>query len=246
MLESACDESVTLACAVGASWLGDPKNADALEGGQDVRARFEIKLACLSGQSDACYQIGLAFYEGRDSFPRDRKRAVQAYGRACDLGDSSACNNLGDALAYGEGASRDVERAAAFFDKSCHLGVPLGCANLGYMLEHGEGVGRDLARAGALYRDACMSGEVYGCLHAELLAAEAHGAPVEPSRALAHWSAACERQRSAQGCAFLGLLYEDGPDGLARDEAKSRVAMKRACALGSSYACQWAKFHVED
>jgi hypothetical protein len=36
-------------------------------------------------------------------------------------------------------------------------------------------------------------------------------------------------------------MYEDGPDGQARDGAKSQEAMKRACDLGSRRACDWLK-----
>ena len=39
----------------------------------------------------------------------------------------------------------------------------------------------------------------------------------------------------------MGLIYEDGPDGLARDEDKSQRAMTRACELGEQRACDWMR-----
>lgn len=246
LLEQSCDGGFVIACAVGASWLADASHASEVASPAETRARFEIKQACLSGQADDCYELGLSYYLGRESFAADRARAANAYGRACDLGDTRACNNLGDALAYGEGVSRDVKRASELFERACHRGEALACANLGYMVEHGEGVGLDVRRARSLYRDACQTGEVYGCLHSAMRAAVDAGAPSDPVGALDHWRRGCDRDRNAQSCAFVGLLYEDGPDGVARDEAKSHTAMSRACELGDRRACEWLKARGED
>lgn len=246
MLLHGCDGGVAMACAVIARWLGAGNNAHDVEDAQPLLARVEAEHTCLGGQADACFQVGVLFYYGRDSFPRDRARASRSFVRGCDLGDARACNNVGDALAYGDGVGRDVEGAAAAFLKACRLGEALGCANLGYMAEYGEGIARDVARARALYRQACRAGDTYGCLHVELLAAEDAGAPREPMRALAHWLRACERGRDARACAFAGVMYEDGPDGVARDETKSLQAMARACELGENRACDWVKSHSAD
>jgi TPR repeat protein len=246
LIEQSCDGGFVIACAAGSAWLAEATHASEVESATEMRARLEAKLACLSGQADDCYQLGLSYYYGRESFPPDRARAVQAYERACRLGDARACNNLGDALDYGEGVERDVARAAELFVRACHGGEALACANLGYMAEHGEGVARDVRRARDLYRAACTTGEVYGCLHSAMLVAVEAGAPSDPAGALAHWQGECDRGRNAQSCAFVGLLYEDGPDGRARDEAKSDAAMSRACKLGDRRACEWLKARVEE
>jgi TPR repeat protein len=245
MLLRACDGGVAMACGVAARWLGEGSHASDVPGAQQLLARLEGERTCLAGQAESCFQIGVLFYYGRDAFPRDRASSSRAFSRGCDLGDSRACNNLGDAMAYGDGLGRDVEGAASSFLKACRLGEPLGCANLGYMVEHGEGVARDMRRARGLYRDACTAGDVYGCLHLDLLAAEDAGAPRDPDRALEHWRHACEQGRIARACAFVGVMYEDGPDGVARDEEKSMQAMSRACDLGDSRACEWVKSHPD-
>lgn len=243
MLVRACDAGVSLACATAVRWLDSPTHARAWKEPLELRARLETERACLAGEpGEPCYEAGRCFYFGRSAFPRDRARAAEAYERGCNFGDSRACNNLGDALAYGEGIERDLSRAAAIFERACHLGEDLGCANLGHLFERGHGVARDRGRARDLFRAACASGEVYGCLHAEMLAAEDAGAPRDPDRALAHWRRACLAS-DARACALLGLIYEDGPDDLARDTDKSMEAMNRGCRLGDAYACQWVKDH---
>jgi TPR repeat protein len=65
------------------------------------------------------------------------------------------------------------------------------------------------------------------------------------SRRLARWTAACSR-RGASACAFVGMLYEDGGEGVARDEARSLEWMQRACDLGEARACEWIKSRPEE
>ena len=239
LLARACDGGVALACVVAVRSLGTGDDADAV----DLRARLESEHACLVGEAEACYEVGLLYYSGHNALARDRSRAVEAYERGCRLGAAQACNNLGDALAYGDGVGRDVVQSAAMFDKACRKGEALGCANWGQMFERGEGVARDRAQARDLYRRACASGEVYGCLHAEMLAAQDAGAPRDPEGALVYWRRACGR-RDARACAYVGIIYEDGPDGLARDADKSLEAMRQACRLGEGRACEWMKDHT--
>ncbi|MGH7440709.1 MAG: hypothetical protein ACRENE_33875, partial [Polyangiaceae bacterium] len=62
----------------------------------------------------------------------------------------------------------------------------------------------------------------------------------------ARWVRACEKDRDARACAFVGLIYDDGPDGFARDEARSQAAMSRACELGEPQACDWVRMHSDD
>jgi TPR repeat protein len=80
-------------------------------------------------------------------------------------------------------------------------------------------------------------------MHADMIA-------IDPSskvlgRRYARWSAACARG-DADACAFVGMLLEDGGDGLARDDAKSLEWMQRSCDSGSTRACDWVKSRPED
>ncbi len=251
MLERGCEGGSSLACATGAAWLGDPLHARDVADAEARRERLELQQGCLSAQGEACYRAGLAQYASGD-----RGRAVDAYRRGCALGDSRACNNLGDALVYGEGVERDVAEGTALFARACRLGEALGCANLGQVIERGASTSQELAKgrravlhadaalaqAGALYRDACAAGEVYGCLHAEM--SSARGASAPGPALLARWQRACDAGRDARACAFAGVLYEDGPDGVTRDPARSERAMRRACELGESRACDWLESHA--
>jgi len=239
MLVRACDEGVAMACAVGAHWAGEPLNANDTPDAAGLLARLEAQRTCLLGQGDACFQVGLLFYFGREAYPRDRARAATAFARGCDAGDARACSALGRSLALADGVARAPERAAIVLAKACKFGEGLGCSTLGLLSERGDGVPRDVARARALYRDGCIAGDIYGCLHADMLDSDA------ASRRYARWTAACARG-SAAACAFVGMLCRDGGDGVTRDDARSLEWMQRACDLGESRACEWIKSRPED
>ena len=243
MLARGCDGGVQAACMVAIRWLADERHASSVHAGQALRARLDGEISCLSGSIDDCTNLGQAYYAGREPYPHDLARSAAAYQRACDLGGAVACSNLGDAYEYGESLPRDLVRAAALYERACHAGAAIGCANLGHLVEHGEGTTRDAARARTLYREGCVRGDVYGCLHLQLMAAEDAGAPRDPQRSLEHWRRACDA-RDARACAFVGVIYEDGPDGFARDEAKSLQAMGKACSLGFRAGCDWVQSHA--
>lgn len=240
LLDRACGEGVVLACRVAVRWLADAGHAQDVKDGPELRKRLDQDLDCLTGSGDLCAEAGLAYSRGREGYPRDLARSAAAYGRGCMLGQRIACNNLGDAYEYGSGVRRDLTRAGELYDCACRLGEPLGCANLGHLLENGEGTLRDVARARALYRDACAGGDEYGCFHEQMSAVESPSTRDEVRRALEKWQRQCD-QRSARACAFVGLLYEDGSDGFARDEDRSIRAMTRACDLGEKLACVWVR-----
>jgi TPR repeat protein len=245
MLSQGCDAGFVLACSAALRWLGDPSHKTDAEDLGELHTRLESENGCWSGQAELCTQVARSYHVGGDGVARDLPQAMRLYARGCDLGERVACSELGVALTYGEGIARDLERAVALYDRSCRLGFPLGCANLGFMLEHGQGVARDEARAQTLYRESCAAGESYACRHAEMLAAEPRDVPREGDPALRYWQRRCER-RDARACAFVSLLYLDGPDGFARDEAKSAEMLSRACELGYARACEWQRELQQD
>jgi hypothetical protein len=238
MLLSACYAGFELDCEVAKEWLSAPGLASKVAHPEDIGVRVELQHRCLTGAADSCYQLARLAAETAQGLAADLELATASYERGCRLGLADACNDFGDALAYGRGVARDRSRSAANFERACRLGEPLGCANLGYMVEHGYGVPEGRARARGLYGIACVAGLPYGCLHAAMMDAPQRGAPIDPNAALDRWTTECGKG-DATACSFIGVLWEDGPDGEARDEQKSQAAMNRACALGSRLACEW-------
>jgi TPR repeat protein len=250
-LLKACEGGVKLACTVGMRTmdkLGNRRGGDATPDTtpvpQELRDIFAGQYQCLAGEAETCATIAGSFHYGRNGFPRDLAKADAAYTRGCALGNALSCNNLADALYYGDGAPRDTARACQIYDRACRLGEALGCGNFGFCFERGDGVAHDIARARELYRQSCSANQVYSCLHLEMMAAQGRGAPADVDRALDQWLKGCEQRREAKSCAFAGVLFEDGTPGTPRDERKSYDLMSKACELGEKRGCEWDEVHV--
>ena len=80
-------------------------------------------------------------------------QAVALYRKACDGGDLTACNNLGNEYDRGRGVTLDKAQAVALYRKACDGAVPVGCDNLGGMYEEGRGVALDAGRAVSSFRN---------------------------------------------------------------------------------------------
>jgi TPR repeat protein len=241
MLVRGCDGGLVLSCSVALRWLGDSAHKGVSDDTGDLHTRLEDENGCWMGQADACLQVGRIYRAGGDGVAPDPAQSARLFAHGCDLGERVSCNMLAVALTYADGVPRDLERAVALYNRSCRLGAALGCANLGYMAEHGDGVARDGARAIALYRVACVAGESYACRHVEMMAAETAQVPRDPKGEVAYWQRRCEGQHEARACAFLSLIYLDGPDGFTRDDAKSAELLALACRLGHKRSCEWLR-----
>ncbi len=74
------------------------------------------------------------FDAGR-TFPQDFKKANELYKKACDLGSSSGCNNLGYAYENGRGLTKDERRGLDLYKKACEKGNETSCSNVRYLTQ---------------------------------------------------------------------------------------------------------------
>ena len=84
--------------------------------------------ACESGESDACFKLGMIFDTGEIAV-RDKAKAAEAYQLACNQGSASGCNNLGVLFGTGDGVASDLKQAAELFALSCALNEEVACVN---------------------------------------------------------------------------------------------------------------------
>jgi uncharacterized protein len=244
LLARACDAGVILSCDVAAAYLGDAKNESDLQGKSDPEwsaLRFTTEAECYRAKEESCFRAGLGFYTGDDGFPKDAKESTRFYGKGCDLGNLASCNNLANAIYYGDGCAADVARAAALWQDTCRGGEQLACANVGFVTEYGDGVARDMKRAEELYTASCANGSTYGCMHAAMMAEYHRGVPHDPAQAVEHWKKACEAKVFA-ACGFLGVMYEDGK-GVARDSARADALFHRGADGGDARCRAWISQH---
>jgi TPR repeat protein len=203
-----------------------------------AQRRYLLSADCIEGKAEACFEVGLGMHRGIEGFPRDLARAVAAYERGCAAGNEGSCNNLGDALEFGEGTGKDGARAVQLYERACHAGEALACTNLGRQYYNGVAVARDLPRAAAEFKIACELGDEYGCLH--LRQAREPTLPATASAALAQWTRLCAGS-SARACLYVGLAYIDPVGDVERDEQKAKASFERACKGGDADACSFIK-----
>lgn len=128
------------------------------------RARNYFTEACRSDEGSGC--SWLAFWmEFEHSRPVPATEIIALHQRACELGESRSCLDLG--LLYSQGrkdAEVDQSQALYFFDQACNQELPAGCGYLGLLIAQGgpEWESRPAA-ARRLLHNSCTGGFGPGC-----------------------------------------------------------------------------------
>ena len=90
-----------------------------------------LNAGCEQGSGSSCFQLGVAYHEGKDEkgefVDLNFAKARRAFERACDRESSTGCYNLGFMLQKGEGGSIDKPRALGFYKRGCELGDGSAC-----------------------------------------------------------------------------------------------------------------------
>ncbi|MCC7486947.1 MAG: sel1 repeat family protein [Burkholderiales bacterium] len=87
----------------------------------------------------------------RADLPRDAARAAALYGRACELGDRTACFIAARLLAAGEGIAPDREKAFGLYARVCDDGMAFACTRAATLSSARE---QDYLRRGCVLGDA--------------------------------------------------------------------------------------------
>jgi len=109
-----------------------------------------------------CFLLAYASELGH-GLPPDKARARRFYQKAAELGDVTACRNLGRMQIAGEGGPADPISAAGWLQKAADSGDGPSCLLLARLYHQGEGVIADEARATALLQKACNLGVQPAC-----------------------------------------------------------------------------------
>ncbi len=187
-----------------------------------------LTATCSNGVRESCFTVGQVMEEGKYA-PMDLNEAGKGYGRACDLGLSTACSSLGELVLTGRGLA---------LEKSCSARDGVSCFILGSLRHKGLGVARDDGQALAYFQESCDFGFSRGCgrLGESYLFGE--GTPRDVAKALQYFEDAC-RNQFGPSCVNAGQLYLHGTVGL-RDEAAARARFEQACRLGVQPACSFS------
>ena len=128
------------------------------------RAKELYSKACANGQKESCFELAAIIQQAS----ADDYQVIRYLERACGLGHTMACDQLGLRYRYGFGVQVDPEQALVLLRRSCKGGFMYGCTHLAGFLE--ERCGGDLSKPecgeviGLLERG-CEAGETFACVH---------------------------------------------------------------------------------
>ena len=98
--------------------------ASALAVGADLDA---LKKECDGGNGASYYELGVLYDNALNGAAQDYQKATKLYSKACKLGNSAGCSNLGFAYANGRGVKEDANAAEKYLKKACDMEPELAC-----------------------------------------------------------------------------------------------------------------------
>jgi TPR repeat protein len=181
----------------------------------------ECATQCAKGDARSCHNLGKI--AGRSSGPEQRKKAAEAYEKACALGLGDGCAAQGDSLGPG------AKQRQALFEKGCDLGSGNGCWSASRELVI-KGSGSEEAQRKLLERG-CALGFPMACYDLGFLYLAGEGVAKDTARGIELYSRPC-RSHIVEACADVGRLFETGlPEGIVGDPGDPMVPIDTAKAI---------------
>ena len=188
------------------------------------------------GNVFALNNLGIAYEEGR-GVVRDYAKATICYEKSSRLGNVNGLNNLG----YIKLLQKQYDQALEYLHQACDRGSSDAMYNIGNIYRLGLGVNADISIAVKyFYRSANLGHLKSQRTVADLLYKGVSDAiPCNKQEAASFYYKAA-MNGDAEACNNLGILYEDGCEGITKNEQKAIEWFKKASELG----CDNAMFNL--
>lgn len=126
-------------------------------GPKELRAKIE---QCEEKEDkNACFDVGMIYYQGRSIYGQQLRHALYFFDRSCDEKNGFGCYEAGII-----GANfKQYQYALIFLEKSCQSGDLRGCKNLGVLYYNGWGAPKNMHLAAELFNFGCKSGDQSSC-----------------------------------------------------------------------------------
>jgi len=195
---------------------------------------------CDQGSASACFELGVAYYEGKDAqgatLDLDYYRARKAFAKACERDNAAACYDLGHMLQKGEGGAVNRPAAVALFRKGCELGDAQACGQAALAYRDGQGIVTNLVAATKLAKRGCEKEDKAACtLYKQLAVLPGSGGAGGLTAEMSQLGEDCEGG-SADACFELATRFDDGR-GVSQDKPKAALAYKASCDKGDLRGC---------
>lgn len=169
-----------------------PSNALVAPVAADCTSEAACKERCDASDAKGCLGLGGALRAklavGKPS--PDGERARDAFQKACDGGEPTACTALGEMEFQGIGIAKDGKGSLPHFDKACDAGDPAGCNDMGLALTQTSAA--EAPRAKSYFERACGSTSSLGCLGLGMLYRDGRGVAKDPDKAKSLFKKACD------------------------------------------------------
>lgn len=202
------------------------------------------EIRCSWGLAESCSFTGEAYHLGM-GVPRDLKRALSYFQRACSLGSTDGCVMSG-VITVKRGDRTNSADVLATWEESCGKGSYAGCYAAGATLTfdpHGLGTRRDMPRGRMHLAKACSARYLPACALEAVI--------VVHLKETSSYAAAREKLEEActlrerESCHYLAQFELDGTFGPV-DERTAGKHFLQACNEGWGAACaalayMWAR-----
>jgi hypothetical protein len=119
--------------------------------------------ACIGGEANSCYHLGLMYDLGQ-GLQRDPSRAAAFYSKSCSSGNGAACYHLGMLRDYKPGsAACNSPALIPTASRDCDSGNAMSCTMLGYSYSYGCGVAQDTEKGRQFLSKGCSLGYERAC-----------------------------------------------------------------------------------
>jgi TPR repeat protein len=212
-----CDQSLGTACD-RLGFIYSRGEGEAVKDPALANAYFDE--ACANDSGNGCMNMGNSYKNG---FGRlvDQEKASDAYGKACDRGESYACAlNWDLTLASREGPNPlNIGVAIWALEKGCNLGSGASCFKIGDIVNKGRhSLERNPEFAYRYMARACKLGQSNGCYNQGSWLISGRGVKADSRKAIEVLRPLCEREtpdyqacNNAGSAAYRGIGM-DGPD----------------------------------
>lgn len=233
---AACEAGLDTACGNAAMALAVLDDSD--DASKEILSLYTI--GCDRGDAASCVELGAALFSMRD--PALAARSADYFTRACDLGSSIGCGDLGLSARDGKGVPRDLVRARAHFEAACAEGEQRFCMELGALLMSVGGKEADRARA--LFEAACKADQPLACMNLGSMYLDGTSVDQSFKRAEELFAKACEA-KVGPACRSLGWMREEAR-GAPRDLPMAAGLYAKGCTMGDPMACaELGRMHFE-
>jgi TPR repeat protein len=161
------------------------------------RSEEGLEKGCNEGKLDECVTLA-DHYELGDyvQIPKDSKKAVALYEKACTAGNSSGCYGLGLAYENGHGVEVNESKAFQLYQTGCNGDSLVACNKVGEFYAKGRTVPVDVTKAFAAFKKGCDLNQQFtfslsACNSLGEMYRDGQGAAANPKLALDFFDHAC-------------------------------------------------------